>query len=95
VLPDGALVSPYRLDVLLEQVPGLRAFEVLQQADLSLDVTLDMAPDNGEQVRSTVRRGLEGILGTSATIRMRTGAIHRGPASTKFRPIRSLVRSPA
>ena len=95
VLPDGALVSPYRLDVLLEHVPGLRAFEVLQQADLALDVTLDMAPDNGEQARSTVRRGLEGILGTSATIRMRTGTIHRGPAGTKFRPIRSLVRSPA
>jgi phenylacetate-CoA ligase len=94
-LPGGVLVSPYRLDVLLEHVPGLRAFEVLQQADLSLDVTLDMAPDNGEQARSTVRRGLEGILGTSATIRMRTGTIHRGPASTKFRPIRSLVRSPA
>ena len=94
-LPGGVLVSPYRLSVLLEHVPGLQAFEVLQQADLSLDVTLDMAPDNGEQARSTVRRGLEGILGTSATIRMRTGTIHRGPAGTKFRPIRSLVRSPA
>jgi hypothetical protein len=95
VLPEGGLVSPYRIDVLLEQVPGLRAFEVVQHVDLSLDVTLDMASGFGEQACSTVRRGLESILGTTAAIRMRTGTIHRGPAGTKFRPIRSLVRSPA
>ncbi len=94
-LPGGGLVSPYRLDVLLEQVPGLRAFEILQQADLSLDVTLDMAPDIGEQACSTVRRGLESVLGTTLAMRMRIGTIHRGPAGTKFRPIRSFARGPA
>ena len=95
VLPDGGLISPYRLDVMLEHVPGLRAFEVLQHADFSLDVTLDMAPDSGEQACSTVRRGLESVLGTALAMRMRTGSIRRGPAGTKFRPIRSLVRGPA
>jgi phenylacetate-CoA ligase len=95
VLPDGSLVSPYRIDVLLEQVPGLRAFEVLQHADLTLDVTLDMTPGSGAEACSTVRRGLESILGTTAAIRMRTGTIHRDPAGTKFRPIRSSVGSPA
>jgi phenylacetate-CoA ligase len=95
VLLDGSLVSPYRLDVLLEHVPGLRGFEVLQQADLSLDVTLDMAPDIGEQACSTVRRELQSVLGTALVIRMRTGTILRGPTDTKFRPIRSLVRSAA
>ena len=93
VLPDGGLVSPYRIDVLLEQVPGLRAFEVLQHADLTLDVTLDMAPGTGEQACSTVRRGLESILGATAAIRMQTGTIHRDSAGTKFRPIRSLAGS--
>jgi len=95
VLPEGGLVSPYRIDVLLEQVPGLRAFEVVQHADFAVDVTLDMAPGIGEQACSTVRRGLESILGTTAAIRMRTGTIQRDPAGTKFRPIRSLVGSPA
>ena len=94
-LPGGGLVSPYRIDVLLEQVPGLRAFEVLQQADFSMDVTLDMAPDIGEQACSTVRRELVSVLGTNSEVRMRIGTIHRGPAGTKFRPIRSLARSPA
>ncbi len=94
-LPDGGRVSPYRIDVLLEQVPGLRAFEVVQHADLTLDVTLDMAPGSGEQACLTVRRGLEDILGTTAVIRMRTGTIQRDPAGTKFRPIRSLVGSAA
>ncbi len=95
LLPDGGQVSPYRLDVLLEHVPGLRAFEVVQQADYSLDVTLDMAPDSGEPACSTVRRGLESVLGTALALRLRTGTIHRGPVGTKFRPIRSLARSPA
>ena len=95
VLPDGGLVSPYRLDVLLEHVPGLRAFEVVQQADLSLDVTLDMAPDGGERACPSVRRGLESVLGSALAMRIRTGTIQRSPAGTKFRPIRSLVRSPA
>ena len=94
-LPDGGLVSPYRLDVLLEHVPGLRAFEVVQQADFSLDVTLDMAPDIGEQACTTVRRGLESVVGNALAMRIRTGSIERSPAGTKFRPIRSLVRSPA
>ncbi|MBK7902170.1 MAG: hypothetical protein IPJ97_03845 [Proteobacteria bacterium] len=93
-LPDGGLVSPYRLDVLLEDVPGLRAFEVVQQADFSLDVTLDMPPDIGEQACTAVRRGLESVVGTALAMRMRTGLIERSPAGTKFRPIRSLVRSP-
>ncbi len=93
-LPDGGLVSPYRLDVLLERVPGLRAFEVAQQADFSLDVTLDMAPDIGEETCTAVRRGLESVVGTALALRIRTGSIQRGPAGTKFRPIRSLVRSP-
>ena len=94
-LPDGGRVSPYRLDVLLEKVPGLRAFEVVQQADFSLDVTLDVAPDIDKQACTTVRRGLESVVGSALTMRMRTGSIERSPAGTKFRPIRSLVRSPA
>jgi hypothetical protein len=76
-------------------VPGLRAFEVVQHADFALDVTLDMAPGIGEQACSSVRRGLESILGTTAVIRMRTGSVQRDLADTKFRPIRSLVGRPA
>ena len=95
VLPDGSLVSPYRLDVVLEQTPGLRAFEVLQQADLTLDVTLDLAADVGERACATVRRGLESIVGTNLAIRMRAGTIQRDPAGAKFRPIRSLAGSRA
>ena len=94
-LPDGRQISPYRLDVLLEYVPGLRAFEVLQQADYSLDVTLDLAPGTGAQTSADVRRGLESVLGTTVALRLRSGPIQRSRADTKFRPIRSLVRRPA
>jgi phenylacetate-CoA ligase len=94
-LPDGRQISPYRLDVLLERVPGLQAFEVLQQADYSLDVTVELAPDADTQVMADVLRGLESVLGTAFALRLRKGSIQRGPADSKFRPIRSLVRRPA
>lgn len=94
-LPDGRHISPYRVDVLLEQVPGLRAYEVVQQADHSLDVTIELAPATGAHGVADVLRGLETLLGTTLALRLRTGLVERGQAGAKFRPIRSLVRRPA
>ena len=91
VLPDGRLVSPYRIDVELEHIPGLRAFEVVQVADFSIDVTLEAAAGDIDRICATVGRKLESVLGTGRPLRIAAGAIHRGPSGTKFRPIRSLV----
>jgi hypothetical protein len=62
---------------------------------LSLDVTLDLAPDIDEQACAAVRRGLESVVGKTLALRMRAGTIQRGAADAKFRPIRSLARRPA
>jgi phenylacetate-CoA ligase len=90
-LPDGQLVSPYRIDVELEQVPRLRAFEVVQRADLSVDVTLETTPTDADQLPSIVRRKLESVLGPGLLLRIATGTIRRELSGTKYRPIRSLA----
>jgi phenylacetate-coenzyme A ligase PaaK-like adenylate-forming protein len=90
-LPDGKLVSPYCIDVELEHIPGLRAFEVVQIADLSIDVTLETTPGDAGQIHSIVRRKLESVLGSGLPLRIAAGAIRHEPSETKFRPIRSLA----
>lgn len=92
-LPGGARCSPYRLDVVLEHVPGLAGFEVVQQPDLSIDLTLEVEQGTGDAVRAIVARELDRTFGTALPVRLRVGAIRRPPAGTKFRPIRSAVRS--
>lgn len=90
-LPDGKLVSPYRIDCELEHIPGLRAFEVSQLADLSVDVTLEAADEDAERICATVGRRLESVLGSALPLRIAAGNIGRDPPGGKFRPIRSLA----
>lgn len=91
VRPDGRRLSPYRIDVALEHLPGLRAFEVVQQTDLSIDVTIDAAADDAERIRALVEQQLATVLGAGLRSRISTGTIPRGPAGSKFRAIRSLA----
>ncbi|MGH8249526.1 MAG: hypothetical protein ACREVI_02330 [Steroidobacteraceae bacterium] len=89
VQPDGERISPFRIDVALEQLPGLAAFEVVQQADLSIDVTVETAAGDAVRLCSAVAQKLESVLGSRLTLRITAGAIGRGPPGAKFRPIRS------
>jgi phenylacetate-coenzyme A ligase PaaK-like adenylate-forming protein len=91
LLPDGARVSPYRIDLALESLPGLVAFEVVQQPDLSLDVTIEAADARAESLRQAVAAKLAAIFGNAMPFRVAAGAIRRDPRGAKFRPIRSLA----
>jgi len=91
-LPNGCRVSPYRIDVALEHLPELRAYEVLQQPDLSIDVTIDVASRNVDGIRSAIAQKLAAVLGNALPVRIAAEAVRRGPPGTKFRPIRSLAR---
>jgi len=95
VLPNGERISPYRIDAALEDLPELRAFEVVQQADLSIDVTIDVAPREAERMRRSVAAQLTPVFGHAMPFRIAAGAIRRPPAGTKFRPIRSLAAARA
>lgn len=91
LMPDGARVSPYRIDLALEKLPGLEAFEVVQQPDLSVDVTIDAAAGAAEGLRSVIAGKLALIFGHAIPCRVAAGTIRRAPAGGKFRPIRSLA----
>ena len=91
-LPNGERISPYRFDVALEHLPDLKAFEVVQQPDLSIDVTIDVPAAVAERTRRAIAERLSALLGKAMTLRIATGAIRRNHA-IKFRPIRSLARS--
>lgn len=90
-LQDGRLLSPYSIDVALEHIPLLRGFEVVQQADFSVDVTIETADRDSAQACAVVRRAMESVLGSGLPLRIAAGSISRGPAGSKFRPIRSLA----
>jgi len=91
VTAEGRPVSPYRVDVVLEQITGLVGFEVVQQPDRSVDVTLEAQPDACDAVLAAARHGLAPVLGSGVELRVTCGTIRRGPPGTKFRPIRSLT----
>jgi phenylacetate-coenzyme A ligase PaaK-like adenylate-forming protein len=90
-LTNGERLSPYRVDTALEHLPNLRAFEVVQQPDLSVDATLDVAADDAEELRSAASDRLAALLGPAIPLRVRIGTIARPPSGAKFRPIRSLA----
>ncbi|HEY5559208.1 MAG TPA: hypothetical protein VIK49_05715 [Steroidobacteraceae bacterium] len=91
VQPDRSLVSPYRIDVALERIPGLRGYEVVQRPDCSIDVTLETAAADADRVGGLVRQTLASVLGAALPVRIEAGTIRRGPPGAKFRPIRSHV----
>jgi phenylacetate-coenzyme A ligase PaaK-like adenylate-forming protein len=91
LLPNGERISPYRIDLALEALPDLRAFEVVQQADYSIDVTIDVAKSHADGMRRVIAGKLSAILGDSTPFRIAAGAIRREPRAGKFRPIRSLA----
>jgi phenylacetate-CoA ligase len=91
LLPNGERVSPYRIDLALEELPGLQAFEVVQQPDLSVDVTIEAAAGRAEGLRQAVAGKLAAIFGNAMPFRVAAGAIRREPRGAKFRPIRSLA----
>lgn len=91
LLPNGERISPYRIDLALESLPDLRAFEVVQQADLSIDVTIDVAKPHAESLRRAIADRFSAMLGNAMPFRIAAGTIRREPSGGKFRPIRSLA----
>lgn len=91
LMPNGERVSPYRIDLALEELPGLSAFEVVQQADLSVDVTIDVPAARAEGLRRVIAGKFAAIFGNAMPLRIATGAIRRDPRGGKHRPIRSLA----
>jgi phenylacetate-coenzyme A ligase PaaK-like adenylate-forming protein len=94
LMPNGERISPYRIDVALEHLPDLKGFEVVQQPDLSIDVTIDVPAAAAEPTRRAIAGKLAALFGNAMPYRIAAGSIRR-ERGAKFRPIRSLAGSRA
>ena len=94
LLTTGKRVSPYRLTLALETVPNITRYQVVQRADLSVDVLLQTTERNAAPLYQKAQAAVAGVLGPGLTVR--AGALIAAGKSIaeKFRPVRSYA-SPA
>jgi phenylacetate-CoA ligase len=86
-LTDGSLVSPYRFEHTLEQVPGVRRFQVIQDRQGQILIRLEGAEDPGVSARAT--SAVQKLVGDALSI-VTTWAISLDPQpGEKFRLVRS------
>lgn len=91
-LPGGLRISPYRITTSIEVIEGIDQYQVVQNADLSLEVSVrTSAADPGpilERVRQSVNHVCDGALPLG--VKIIPGAAD--PLVGKHRPVRSLAR---
>lgn len=90
-LPGERLVSPYRLMSVLESVPGLAEYRVLQLADHSIEVSVRSAPGAHPVIEPQAISRLLAALCPGVAIRVRHLEQALPAAAEKLRPIRSLA----
>jgi phenylacetate-coenzyme A ligase PaaK-like adenylate-forming protein len=94
-LPSGRRVSPYRVDGALSELPGVERYEVVQQADLSIDVFIGTRRPDVALLLKTARDALLVALGECVDLKVeRLPSVPRPPAH-KVRPIQSRARMSA
>jgi phenylacetate-CoA ligase len=89
-LPDGGAVSPYSLTCAVENVPGMRQYQIVQGPPGDVRVRVVPDYDFGTERENAVRQALEPVLPGVAIHVERVGEIPREP-SGKYRIVRSDV----
>lgn len=92
-LPGGRSVSPYRIAVALEEIPGLQEYRVTQQIDGSVDVALRCRPADASRVSNFARSAMTGLC-NGVEVRLDCDSGPLPAVEGKLRPIRSMVQAP-
>lgn len=90
LMRNGRRISPYRLTLALESVPGITRYQIVQRADLSLDVLIgETDPADHRLMRAC--EAVTAVVGAELPVR---GGKYQppGPQAEKFRPVRSYAR---
>jgi phenylacetate-CoA ligase len=66
--PDGGWVSPYEITVALDQIPGIRQYQVAQRRDLTIDLFIAAAGEDSAAVLESAGRVLRLVCGDSARV---------------------------
>jgi phenylacetate-CoA ligase len=87
--PDGRRMSPYELVNLLEEIPGLRRFQIHQRDDFALDLNLVVSEGAGGPVAARVQEVLKSKVGLALPLRVRIVDQMPVSAEQKFRLVLS------
>jgi phenylacetate-CoA ligase len=92
-LPSGERVSPYPLICLLEVIPGLEWFQVLQEEPEGLQVLYLSSPEKEKAIAAEIQSALKEILKPGFQIKPRR--VRNIPrAKGKFRLVKNIVNKP-
>jgi len=91
-MPDGRRIGPYLIDSVLCDVPGVRQYRIVQQADRTVDLHLLTEQRPAAEVVQEARAALIKVCGPQLVLRVIEPS--EGPRSSveKLRFIQSLVR---
>jgi phenylacetate-CoA ligase len=87
--PDGRRMSPYELVNLLEEIPGLRRFQIHQRDDFALDLNLVVSEGAGGPVAARVQEVLRSKVGLALPLRVHMVDQMPVSAGQKFRLVLS------
>jgi phenylacetate-CoA ligase len=71
---DGGWVSPYEITVALDQVPGIRQYQVAQRRDLTIDLFVAATGENPAAVLESAGRVLRMVCGDSTRVEVHARA---------------------
>ena len=94
-LRDGLTVSPYRLTLALEKIPGIGRYQVIQEALDVFTVLHEGSVTQEEATAEAARRTMQDIVGTDARISVRREPSLDPPPGRKFRVVESRLASGA
>jgi phenylacetate-coenzyme A ligase PaaK-like adenylate-forming protein len=91
-LPGGLRISPYRITTSIEVIEGVEQYQVVQSADLSLEIVVRSLATRPEPVLENVRRAVNHVCDGALPLEVKIAPEPLGPLAGKFRPVRSLAR---
>ncbi len=102
LLPDNRIVHPYRLTLLVQDLPGVQKFQIRQETQDEILVLIVRDPAGAREASSAedlppyreLKKRLQDVLGGGMTVRLRfVDDIPRSENSHKYQTVVSLVHS--
>ena len=93
-LPDGRLISPYRLTCTVGEIPGIYRYQIEQSSPSKLTVKIIPGHDFGEGTLHGVREELEQLLEHSLDVEPVIARELQKDRSGKFRVVKGLSNTP-
>jgi phenylacetate-CoA ligase len=90
--PDGELVTPYAIETAMENVPGIRRFQVIQEEPAAM--TVRVQGDQDAAIVDGVRAALRPLMGPIARLQVAFAPSLDPPLGQKFRLIECRLPKP-